>query len=69
MLYGPFKIGNKYISESNNLFDQSLKMKNNSWGIRNLDEVSEEAKGHGFIQENLILMPANNYSVIYKKVF
>ena len=68
MLYGPFKIGNKHISKSNELFDNSLKMQNNLWGVRNLEEVSEEATNNGFIKEELIPMPANNFSVIYRKV-
>ncbi len=68
MLYGPFKIGNKQISQSNNLFDSSLKMQNKFWGLRDLGEVSEEAIKNGFIKEELICMPANNFSVIYRKV-
>ena len=68
MLYGPFKIFNKHLSESNNLFDKSLKMKNKLWGVRDLVEVSEEASKHGLIQKELIQMPANNFSVIYRKV-
>ena len=68
MLYGPFKIGNKHISQSNELFDSSLKMQNKSWGVRDLGEVSEEANKNGFIEEELIRMPANNFSVIYRKV-
>ncbi len=68
MLYGPFKIGNKHISQSNNLFDISLKRQNKFWGIRDLGEVNEEANKSGFIKEELIHMPANNFSVIYKKV-
>ena len=68
MLYGPFKIRNKHISESNNLFDQSLKMENKLWGVRDLGKVSEEAIKYGFIQREIIQMPANNFSVIYKKV-
>jgi len=68
ILYGPFKIGNKHTSESNYLFDNSLKMQNNLWGIRNLEKVSEEAKKNGFFQEDLIKMPANNFSIIYRKV-
>ena len=67
MLYGPFKIDNKHISQSNYLFDQSLKMQNNFWGLRNLDEVSNEGKKNGFLQEDIISMPANNLSVIYRK--
>ena len=69
MLYGPFKIGNKHTSQSNYLFDNSLKMKNKSWGIRNLEEVNDEAKKNGFFQEDIISMPANNFSIVYKKVY
>ena len=68
MLYGPFKIGNKHISQSNELFDGSLKMQNKSWGVRDLGEVGDEATNHGFIEEELFPMPANNFSVIYRKV-
>ena len=68
MLYGPFKIGNKSISQSNKLFDSSLKMKNKFWSVRDFGEVSEEATKNGFLKEELICMPANNFSVIYRKV-
>ncbi len=68
MLYGPFKIAGKHISQSNELFDISLKMQNESWGVRDLGEVSEEANKNDFIQEELIRMPANNFTVIYRKV-
>ena len=44
ILYGPFKIGNKYKSQSNYFVDYSLKMQNDLWCIRNLEEVTEEAK-------------------------
>ena len=69
MLYGPFKIGNKHISQSNELFDSSLKMQNKFWGVRDLEEVSKEATKYGFIKEKLLNMPANNFSVIYRKIF
>ena len=69
MLYGPFKIDNKHISQSNALFDSSLKMENKSWGVRDLREVSKEATKNGFIEEKLIRMPANNFSIIYRKVY
>ena len=66
-LYGPFKIGNKHTSQSNYFFDNSLKMQNDLWGIRNIEEVNEEAKKNGFFQEDIISMPANNFSIIYRK--
>ena len=69
MLYGPFKIGNKHTSQSNYFFDNSLKLQNDLWGIRNLEEVTNEAKKNGFIQEDIISMPANNFSIIYRKVY
>ena len=68
LLYGPFKIGNKHISQSNYFFDNSIKAKNDLWGIRNIEEVSAEATKNEFCQENIIRMPANNLSIIYKKV-
>ena len=68
LLYGPFKIGNKHTSQSNYFFDNSIKMTNDLWGIRNLEDVSDEAKKNGFFQENIMRMPANNFSIIYKKV-
>ena len=67
VLYGPFKIGNKHISQSNYLFDNSLRIQNDCWGIRNLEEVSNEGRKAGFSQEAIIRMPSNNLSIIYRK--
>ena len=67
MLYGPFKIGNKHTSQNNYLFDNLLKKQNDLWGVRNIEQVTEEAKKNGFIQEDIITMPANNFSIIYRK--
>ncbi len=69
IFYGPFKIGNKHTSQSNYIFDNSLKMQNEFWGIRNLEEVTDEAKKNGFFQEDIIMMPANNFSIIYRKAY
>ena len=68
MLYGPFKIDNDFTSKSNYLFDKTLKMQNKIWGIRNLNNIDEEGKKNGFIQEEIIFMPANNFSLIYRKI-
>ena len=67
MLYGPFKIGNEHISQSNKLFDSFLKRQNKVWGVRDLEKVSNEAKKSGFIKKEVISMPCNNFSVIYRK--
>ena len=68
ILYGPFKFSNKHISQSNYFFDHSLKMQNDLWGVRNIESVSNEAKKNGFFQQNIISMPANNFSIVYRKV-
>jgi hypothetical protein len=68
VLYGPFKIANKHTSQSNYFFDNSLKIQNNLWGIRNLEDITDEAKKNGFFQEDIIRMPANNFSIIYRKI-
>ena len=69
MLYGPFKISNMYTSQSNYFFDNSLKMQNDLWGIKNLEEVCYESKKNGFYQEDIIGMPANNFSIIFRKIY
>ena len=68
LLYGPFKIKDKHTSESNKLFDKALKKQNNDWGVRNLENVNEEAMINGFNQEQIIEMPSNNLILIYRKV-
>ncbi len=68
MLYGPFKICNEFTSQSNFLFDKSLKMQNSIWGLRDLEEVSSVGSENGFLQEDIIKMPANNFALIYRKV-
>ena len=49
-------------------FDNSLKMQNDLWGIKNIEEVFDESRKNGFSQEDIISMPANNFSIIYRKV-
>ena len=43
-------------------------MQNDLWGIKNLEAVCDESKKNGFSQEDIISMPANNFSIIYRKV-
>jgi len=66
MLYGPFLRKEKQTTESNLMFDQSLKLQNPLWGIRNLENVNDIAFKNEFKLDNVIDMPANNLSVIYR---
>ena len=67
MLYGPFKINGEHTSSSNDLFDRSLKSRDQKWGVRNLDAVDRVARKNGFEKLEVIDMPANNFSVIFRK--
>ena len=66
MLYGPFLRKDKQTSVSNLNFDQSLKLYNHLWGLRQLERVKEIALLNGFEQDKIFEMPANNLSVIYR---
>ena len=66
MLYGPFLRKEKQTSESNLNFDQSLKIQNPLWGLRNLENVNHIAFENEFKLDSVIDMPANNLSVIYR---
>ena len=65
MLYGPFLRKKIQTSESNLNFDQSLKLQNPLWGLRQLEKVNNLAFENGFRIDKLIEMPANNLSVFY----
>lgn len=66
-LYGPFKVGGSHSSVSNKKFDVSLRDRNSSWGVRNLEDVISLAKNCGFFYYDVHEMPVNNKSVIFKK--
>ena len=66
-MYGPYKVGGKHTAPSNEAFDQSLRARNASWGIRNLDDVALEARRRGLHLIKTVKMPSNNFCVIYKK--
>ena len=66
ILYGPFLRSDKEVAQSNLNFDLSLKLQNSKWGLRQLEKINEIALINGFEQEELIEMPSNNLSVIYR---
>jgi SAM-dependent methyltransferase len=67
-LYGPYKLGGEHTAPSNQAFDDSLQARNPAWGIRDLGEVIAEAAAHGLAHEETLAMPANNQSVIFRRI-
>lgn len=69
VLYGPFKRHGEHTAPSNAEFDAVfLKGRNPLWGVRCLDwEVSPLAEQNGFVLDEIVQMPANNLTVIFRR--
>jgi hypothetical protein len=67
-LYGPYRRGGEHTAPSNLQFDNWLKSQDSSWGVRNLEDVVDAAKKCSLEIEEIIDMPANNYSVIFRRI-
>ena len=68
IIYGPFKREGCHTSESNANFDQSLKERNPSWGLRDLEWVLELASEQDAFEINACLsMPANNLTIVLSR--
>lgn len=68
ILYGPYIRDGVETAPSNLAFDADLKRRNAEWGVRNLADVTSIATENGFAQEKIVEMPANNITVIYRKL-
>jgi len=66
-LYGPYRRDNRHTAPSNEAFDASLKARDPRWGVRDLEAVTAVAETAGFALEEVVEMPANNLSVIFRK--
>ena len=66
-LYGPFVETDVPTAPSNLAFDESLRARDPSWGLRRLDEVVALAAGHGLVLAERIAMPANNLTLVFAK--
>ena len=66
-LYGPYRRFGHHTSESNVQFDLDLRAHNPEWGLRDLEAVSDVAAGAGFVLAETVEMPANNFSLVFKR--
>jgi hypothetical protein len=67
-LYGPYKRQGRHTAPSNEAFDRSLRAQNPEWGVRDLEDVIDIAKGAGFEHAATVEMPANNLSVAFRLI-
>ena len=68
ILYGPFKRDGRHTASSNAAFDEGLRTRDASWGVRCLEsELVPLAERAGFGLATIHEMPANNLSVVWRK--
>lgn len=66
-LYGPYSMQHRHTAPSNAAFDSALRARNPEWGLRDLEEVNSVAREQGFELAETIAMPANNFSILFRK--
>jgi SAM-dependent methyltransferase len=66
-LYGPFKRGGVHTADSNQRFDDRLRSEDSRWGVRDLDDVAALATSAGFGAPDVVAMPANNLSLVFRR--
>ncbi len=68
VLYGPFRQGGAHTAPSNAAFDDSLRAQDPRWGVRDLEAVAALAAGQGFGAPEVVPMPANNLTVVFRSL-
>jgi SAM-dependent methyltransferase len=66
-LYGPYRREGRHTAPSNEAFDRDLRQRDPAWGVRDLEAVMSLAEDRGFGPPEIIDMPANNLSLIFKR--
>ncbi|KAF9942495.1 hypothetical protein BGZ67_001477 [Mortierella alpina] len=69
ILYGPFKKDGEFNTESNREFDQTLRGRDPSWGVRDMEEIEAVAKDEARMSlAQIVDMPSNNYMLFFEKL-
>ena len=66
-LYGADFRADRETAPSNLEFDKSLRARNPDWGVRELEKVVDTARGVGLDLSEVVDMPNNNYSVVFRR--
>lgn len=67
ILYGPYRRADVPTAPSNEAFDRSLQTRDPSWGLRTVEAVREEAQANGLGLKEVVEMPANNLTLVFRK--
>lgn len=67
VLYGPFSVGGRHLSDSNAAFDGWLKARDPLSGIRDLEALDGLAQRCGLVFRADYAMPANNRTLLWQR--
>jgi hypothetical protein len=67
IFYGPWYEKDVVAAPSNLEFDQQLRARNPSWGIRNVEDLDAAALDRGFERVGRSAMPANNIMLLLRR--
>jgi hypothetical protein len=67
VLYGPYRRADRPTAPSNRVFDQSLRSRNPDWGLRELETVESCASEQGLALAEVVEMPANNLTLVFRR--
>jgi len=67
-VYGPFNYGGAFTSESNARFDAWLKARDPASGVRDFEAVDARARAQGLVLQRDFAMPANNRTLVWRRM-
>ena len=65
--YGPYRMGGRFTAPSNESFDASLRASDPDWGVRDARDVEAAAAAVGLALAEVIAMPANNHTLVFRR--
>ena len=65
--YGPYRRAGAHTAPSNADFDEWLRSVDPRFAVRDLEAVEAEARRNGFVLEEVVDMPANNFSLVFRR--
>ncbi|WP_417832265.1 DUF938 domain-containing protein [Terasakiella sp.] len=66
-LYGPYRQNGEHTAPSNIEFEYWLKEKDPRFAVRDISEVDAEARKNGLALQEVVEMPANNFSLVFQR--
>ena len=66
-MYGPFARGGRHTAPSNTEFDQALRLSDPGMGVRDMDDLGREGLKQGLQIADVVPMPADNFTLIWRR--